>query len=90
MRKNAWKSLPDYIHSLPTNGLSRFMTLRPPGPERLEHIRNICSKNIHSKTKNKSDLSSYQRKNQIFSLQENSLMFFQTINIVDIGKHTFK
>ena len=32
------KSLPDYIHSLATNGLSRFTALKPPGPERLEQI----------------------------------------------------
>ena len=52
-------------------------------------------KNVQSKTKNKSNTSSYYGKNQILSLQENSLVILQTINFqfrinITINYHVFK
>ena len=56
-----------------------YQDSRPPRPTKVTanlKSYNIQSKNIQSKKNTKWNTSSYYRKNQIFTLQENSLWFF--------------
>ena len=60
---------------------SQLPTCPHPTPPTLKVTTNLnlTCKNIKFKIKNKSNTSSCYRKNQILSLQEDSLMFLQTI-----------
>ena len=54
--------------------------------QRLQEILNLI-KIFGLKPRNKANTSSYYRKYRILSVQENSLIFLQTINFVKISKH---